>query len=85
MTFDDTRNSLSATEPPVGITFTLAGLWWNAKGDWKRAHESAQQDQAVEVCRFHAYLHRKEGDRDNATYWYQREGKPGVRRPSGGC
>jgi len=24
----------------------------------------------------HAYLHRKEGDRDNAAYWYSRAGKP---------
>jgi len=24
----------------------------------------------------HAYLHRKEGDDDNAAYWYSRAGKP---------
>jgi len=24
----------------------------------------------------HAYLHRKEGDRGNAGYWYRRAGKP---------
>ena len=23
----------------------------------------------------HAYLHRKEGDLDNARYWYQRAGR----------
>src|SRR5438477_5319464 len=25
--------------------FALSGLWWDAKGDWTRAHESAQQDE----------------------------------------
>jgi integrase len=31
------------SEPPAGLTFALAGLWWDGKGDWKRAHESAQR------------------------------------------
>jgi Zincin-like metallopeptidase len=45
MTLDDLRQSLTATEPPVGLTHALGGLWWDAKGDWTRAHESAQQDE----------------------------------------
>lgn len=40
----------------------LAGLWWDAKGDWTRAHESAQQDESRDGSWVHAYLHRKEGD-----------------------
>ena len=48
MTLDDFRQSLTATEPPAGLTLALAGLWWDAKGDWKRAHESAQQDEGPE-------------------------------------
>ena len=62
MTFDDFRQSLTATKPPAGLTFALAGLWWDAKGDWTRAHESAQQDEGPEGSWVHAYLHRKEGD-----------------------
>jgi hypothetical protein len=27
-------------------------------------------------ARVHAYLHRKEGDRGNAQYWYRRAGQP---------
>ena len=38
MTVDDLRKSLTATDPPAGLTHALAGLWWHAKGDWKRAH-----------------------------------------------
>lgn len=76
MTLDDFRNSLTATEPPAGLTRALAALWWDAKGDWRRAHESAQQDEGKDGSWVHAYLHRKEGDQGNAAYWYGRAGKP---------
>ena len=76
MTLDDFRSSLTAPEPPAGLTHALAGLWWDAKGDWKRAHESAQQDEGVEGSWVHAYLHRKEGDLANAGGWYRRAGRP---------
>jgi hypothetical protein len=45
MTLDNFRQSLTATEPPAGLTLALAGLWWDAKNDWTRAHESAQRDE----------------------------------------
>lgn len=41
MTLDEFRQSLTATEPPAGLSLALAGLWWDAKGDWTRAHEAA--------------------------------------------
>ena len=76
MTLEEFRQSLAATDPPIGFTLALAGLWWDAKGDWTRAHESAQQDEGMEGSWVHAYLHRKEGDHGNAAYWYRRAGKP---------
>lgn len=81
MPFEEFRQSLTATEPPTGLTHALAGLWWDGKGDWTRAHESAQQDEGVEGSWVHAYLHRKEGDQGNAAYWYSRAGKPVCREP----
>lgn len=81
MTLDDFRQSLAATKPAAGVSKALAGLWWDAKGDWTRAHESAQQDEGVEGSWVHAYLHRKEGDHSNAAYWYGRAGKPVCREP----
>ena len=81
MTLDDFRKSLTQAKPPAGLSLALTGLWWDAKGDWTRAHESAQQDEGVEGSRVHAYLHRKEGDQSNAAYWYSRVGKPVCREP----
>ena len=81
MTLDEFRESLTVAGPPAGLTHALAGLWWDAKGDWKRAHESAKQDERVEGSWVHAYLHRKEGDQGNAAYWYSRAGKPVCREP----
>ena len=68
--------SLAAAQPPAELTPGLAGLWSDAKGDWTRAHEVAQEDEGPEAAWVHAYLHRKEGDRDNAAYWYRRAEKP---------
>jgi hypothetical protein len=81
MTLEDFRHSLIETEPPAKLTLALAGLWWDAKGDWRRAHESAQQDEGPGGSWVHAYLHRKEGDDSNAAYWYRRAGKPVCREP----
>jgi hypothetical protein len=81
MTLDEFHQSLTATHPPDGLSHALAGLWWDANGNWTRAHESAQQDEGVEGSWVHAYLHRKEGDQGNAAYWYSRAGKPVCREP----
>ncbi len=75
MTLEEFRNSLSQDQPPRDLSLALAGLWWDAKGDWKRAHESAQQDEGPAGSWVHAYLHRKEGDLSNASYWYNRAKK----------
>jgi hypothetical protein len=82
MTFDDFDHSLAASQPSAELTPALAGLWWDAKGDWTQAHERAQQDEGPQGCWVHAYLHRKEGDQANAAYWYRRAGKPVCREPT---
>jgi hypothetical protein len=83
MTLAEFRRSLTATQPPPGLTHALAGLWWDAKGDWTRAHESAQQDEGVEGSWVHAYLHRKGGDQGNAAYWYPPLESPISAEPAG--
>jgi hypothetical protein len=76
MKLEEFRNSLSQDQPPQELSLALAGLWWDAKGDWQRAHESAQQDEGPAGSWVHAYLHRKEGNSSNASYWYSRAQKP---------
>ena len=76
MIVEQFRQSLKDSVPPAGLSLALTGLWWDAKGDWHRAHEAAQQDEGKEGSWVHAYLHRKEGDQTNAAYWYGRAGKP---------
>ena len=76
MDLDELRKSLSLPTPPSQLSLALAGLWWDAKDDWARAHESAQQDEGPDGSWVHAYLHRKEGAAGNAAYWYQRANKP---------
>ena len=39
-------------------------------GNWTNAHSIVQKIDSVDACRVYAYLHRKEGDLNNARYWY---------------
>ncbi len=68
------RRSLAAKAPPAGLNKLAQALWHDAKGDWNRAHEIVQSVKGKAGARVHAYLHRKEGDLDNAGYWYERSG-----------
>ena len=73
--------SLRSEGPPAGLDLALTALWRDAKGDWTKAHESAQQDEGPRGSWVHAYLHRKEGDASNAAYWYGRAGRPVAQGP----
>lgn len=79
MTLEEFRSSLSGDTPPAGLNLALGGLWWDAKSNWTKAHESAQQDEGPAGSWVHAYLHRNEGDSSNAAYWYSRAGKSPAR------
>jgi hypothetical protein len=70
------RASTDRSAPPDGLSQPVQALWWDAKGDWSRAHECAQADQGPVAAAVHAYLHRKEPDPANARYWYNRAGRP---------
>jgi hypothetical protein len=72
------RAPLPPDAPPL-----LRALWFDATGDWERAHAVAQDVHTPEGSWLHAYLHRKEGDLDNAGYWYRRAGRPVARGPLG--
>lgn len=71
MGLSDFRASLQGTSPPASNSLPLQALWWDAKGDWAKAHECAQADPGPAGAAVHAYLHRKEPDLSNAEYWYR--------------
>jgi hypothetical protein len=75
MTFAEMRALLSTEEAPEGLSAPLAALWWDAKGDWQRAHALVDELETTEGMAVHAYLHRKEGEAWNADYWYERAGR----------
>lgn len=69
--------------PPAGLSAPLAALWWDARGDWDKAHACVQDENGPDAAWVHAYLHRKEGDLGNAGYWYRRAGRPVAQGPLG--
>jgi len=75
MTFQDFKNTLNQSSPPSEISPLLKALWFDARGEWDKAHDVAQEVNTPDGSWIHAYLHRKEGDRSNAQYWYQRANK----------
>ena len=44
MEFDTFKSSLAGASPPAGISGAVQALWWQAKGDWHKAHRCAQAD-----------------------------------------
>lgn len=53
--------------PPLLLSLALVRA-----GDWEAAHSIVQDDSTAQGSAVHAYLHRKEGDRGNAEYWYRK-------------
>lgn len=75
LTLDEFIASLDHGNLPDDIPPALKALWAEATGDWDTAHHLVQDDHGDDAAWVHAYLHRKEGDRGNAGYWYTRAGK----------
>lgn len=71
MTLQEFKSSLQEQQPPP-VAVLLQALWYDAKGDWEKSHELAQDVNTPDGSWVHAYLHRKEGDQFNAQYWYNR-------------
>lgn len=80
MVYKDFLSSLDADTPPEKIDKELKALWWDAKGNWDKAHKIIQVMNNSLANWVHAYLHRKEGDLGNASFWYTNAGRkmPGV-------
>jgi len=78
-TLDEFKASLTNDLPAPGLSPALTALWYDGKGNWRKAHAEVDHISGPDAAWVHAYLHRKEGDLANAGYWYRQAGK---QRPS---
>ena len=74
MTLEHFKATLKQETAP-DLPLLLQALWYDARDDWDRAHNIAQEVPGPDGSWVHAYLHRKEGDHWNAGYWYRRAGR----------
>lgn len=81
MTIIEFKDSLSKQQPPENLSQNLIALWHDARGDWDKAHDIVQLTSGYDGDWIHAYLHRKEGDLSNASYWYARIGRSKTEKP----
>ncbi len=81
MDLEEFQASLAEAAPGDRLGAALAALWWDARGDWARAHALVDELETKDGMAVHAYLHRKEGAGSNADYWYRRSGR-GCYRPA---
>ena len=83
MTLQEFKQSLQQATMPTDLSTALQALWQAGKGDWNAAHAITQAQGDADVDWVHAYLHREEGDLNNAGYWYRRAGRPPLARRPG--
>ena len=71
MTLAEFKAFLEKAKPPAGLPRALAALWWARKDKWEEAHRIVMNEGGKDCAWVHAYLHRVQGDLDNARYWYR--------------
>ena len=76
MNYSNFIESLGHTQVPENLSIYLQALWWEAKGNWSRAHGLVEHENSGNGAWIHAYLHRVEGDEWNAGYWYRKAARP---------
>ncbi len=76
MTLEEFKSSLNQENPPDTISNELKALWYEANGDWDKAHKIVQAMNTKTAAWVHAFLHRKEPDEWNASYWYSIARRP---------
>ncbi len=80
MNLEEFRASLGHAAPPC-IAPALEAMWREANDNWDAAHKLAQSQDDATGAWVHAYLHRVEGDENNAAHWYRRAAKPHSKAP----
>ena len=75
MHYEDFIKLTKEFQPPASLTGIHLALWYAYKDNWDMAHSIVQDINTRTASWIHAYLHRVEGDIDNAHYWYNRANK----------
>lgn len=76
MTIHEFKDTVTLNHPPSSLSVQQQSLWYDAKGNWQKAHDLIDQLEDPISAHIHAYLHRVEGDQWNANYWYSRAKQP---------
>lgn len=77
MTFEEFLRSTQETDqPPAALSIPLQALWYDRRNGWQQAHTFLGDEMQPDHAWVHAYLHRREGDLDNARYWYRQAKQP---------
>ena len=66
------NHTLDMAKPPENFHDVLKALWWERKDHWDIAHEIVKNLKDEDAAWVHAYLHRKEGDQYNSSFWYKK-------------
>lgn len=69
------NHTLDMASPPDNFIPELKAMWWERKNYWDKGHDIIQNIPGKDAAWVHAYMHRKEGDISNASYWYNRAGR----------
>ena len=75
MKYDNFIKLSKESEPSKKLSGIHLALWYMVKDNWDLAHNIVQDINTDTASWIHAYLHRVEGDIDNAHYWYNRANK----------
>ena len=67
MTLAEFKASMKQAKPLASLAPALAALWWAGKKEWDKAHRIVMNEGGKDCAWVHAYLHRREGDLDNAV------------------
>ena len=72
MNYNTFITSIKSGFPPDELTKPELAMWHAMNDNWNSAHHTAQSIKNELGAWIHAYLHRIEGDIENANYWYKR-------------
>lgn len=75
MTEKEFLQHVASHTAPKHVSVELLALWYDAQGNWEKAHDLVADHATRNAAHLHAYLHRKEGDLWNADYWYRQAGE----------